>query len=373
MPPDDTDGLDDWFENDFGGNERFEAEFGFETGDLAGFSEAFKAGSEDLRFGARAYHQLAPEVLDPFGPPESQWQRLSLEAKRRFRRGWEDYQALSADSVIGELAPYDAMETLVDARHKLPTKPPLPRWIFIGGGFGIIGLLLVVGFFILSGDGDDAGVAEPSEVSVVETAPPSTEAIVEDTEAPAVAVDAPEPSVVVAVADPADFVTITDAAVLVDPNDDTWIEVTLATPWPPTNDVAWSLIVRVGIHLGPQIHIAQWTLHDGTTRGEGNIVGDVTAALDSEMWVTTDGQLVVKLPGTSPTGGLAASDLGPNAELLLFGQLWLEEASEIQQWEESVTVGQITQVADSLPRPDWQPVETDLGPITLIIPDTSDS
>ena len=156
-------------------------------------------------------------------------------------------------------------------------------------------------------------------------------------------------------------------------NDDTWIEVTLATPWPPTNDVAWSLIVRVGIHLGPQIHIAQWTLHDGTTRGEGNIVGDVTAALDSEMWVTTDGQLVVKLPGTSPTGGLAASDLGENAELLLFGQLWLEEASEIQQWDYAVAWGQITQATDSLPRPDWQPVETDLGPITLIIPDTSDS
>ena len=55
-----------------------------------------------------------------------------------------------------------------------------------------------------------------------------------------------------------------------------------------------------------------------------------------------------------------------------FGQLWPQEDSEIQQWDETKPLGEIAQVAEVLPRPGWERVETDFGPITLIIPDTSD-
>ena len=99
---------------------------------------------------------------------------------------------------------------------------------------------------------------------------------------------------------------------------------------------------------------------------------NVKAALDSEMWVTPEGQVAVKLPGTSPTGGLSVTDIGPDAGITWFGQLWPEEDSEIQKWDETKPLGEITQVSDALPRPGWERVETDLGPLTLIIPDTSD-
>ncbi len=64
---------------------------------------------------------------------------------------------------------------------------PYSRWVFAGSGFGILGLVLLAWFFFVGGDGDDPVVAVPSETPVVASAPPSTEAIVVDTEAPAVA------------------------------------------------------------------------------------------------------------------------------------------------------------------------------------------
>ena len=82
--------------------------------------------------------------------------------------------------------------------------------------------------------------------------------------------------------------------------------------------------------------------------------------------------MAVKLPGTSPTGGLSVTDIGPDAGITWFGQLWPQEDSELQQWDETKPLGEVTQVTDALPRPGWERVETDFGPITLIIPDTSD-
>ena len=174
-------------------------------------------------------------------------------------------------------------------------------------------------------------------------------------------------------AEPADYVTATNTAVLIDPNGDVWIEVTLAAPWlpePPAADTAWSLIVGIGIDLGYQTNSSWWTLYDGSTRGEGSIVGDgITAGFDGEMWVTLDGKLVVRLPGSSPTGGLAVTNLGPDATFYSYGRLGLEEGSELQTWEETPPLGDITQLADPLPHPDWRLVEVNsLGPIRLDVP-----
>ncbi len=188
--------LDEWFENDFGGDAKFKEEFGGSRGPT--WRETYGAANDDLRFGVDAYVEIgSTEGGDAFaittltGAGGNRWQRLSREAKTRFRRGWGDYQA-SLASVTGELAPYGP-----DYDHPpKPTKPSLPRWIFVGGGFGILGLVLAVGFFLSGGDGDDGAVAIPSETAVEDTAPPSTAAVVEDTEAPAVAVDVPEVSAV---------------------------------------------------------------------------------------------------------------------------------------------------------------------------------
>lgn len=59
------------------------------------------------------------------------------------------------------------------------------RWMFVGGGLGVIGLLVLGFFFFSGGDADDTKVAVPSETPAESTAPPSTEATVIDTAAPA--------------------------------------------------------------------------------------------------------------------------------------------------------------------------------------------
>ncbi len=196
MPPDDTAGpdwsdaeLDEWFENDFGGDSAFN-DFYYDGGGHRLDPDLYP----DLHFGLTAYRRLAYDDETESDGEREPWRVLSHEGKRRLRRGWEDSQAMT-ESVIGDLAPYDAMGTLVDARHELPPpKPPSPRWIFVGGGFGILGLVLMVGFVLNSGDDDT--VAVPSETPVVETAAPNTEAVVVDTEAPTVAVE-DEPAAVV--------------------------------------------------------------------------------------------------------------------------------------------------------------------------------
>ncbi len=275
-----------------------------------------------------------------------EWDRMSLEKKKWIRKNWWS-------------------QVFRGLRGRRP-------WLFVGGGFGILGLVLAVGFF--TGDGDDPAVAVISDTPAVETVAPSTAVLVEDTEAPAVAVDTPEMSVVPVVIDPGDYVRCREATVVADLNGDAWIMATPAAPWlpGPGPDTTWSLILDVGIDLGTQSNTVRWTLYDGSTRGESHISGDnVKAALDSEMWVTPEGQVAVKLPGTSPTGGLSVTDIGPDAGITWFGQLWPQEDSEFQQWDETKPLGEITQVTDALPRPGWERIETDFGPITLIIPDTS--
>ncbi len=177
--------LDEWFESDFGGDKAFN-DFYFREGGY----ELKADDHPDLHFGLTAYRHLASDVESDDFAEQDPWSVLSHEVKTRFRSGWEDWTAtgVPAGSVIEELTPYDAMGTLVSARHKLRS---LPRWIFVGGGFGILGLVLAVGFFLRSGsdDADDAAVAVPSETPVEATAPPSAEPVVADTEAAAVAVE----------------------------------------------------------------------------------------------------------------------------------------------------------------------------------------
>ena len=283
----------------------------------------------------------------------------------------------------------DTRQNQRDDRKRPPAVGPQSgRWI--GAGVGAVAFA-VGAFFLFTNNGDptplpgteqEAGVAQtdtPSsgpgadDVSEVEESA-SAEAIAEP--APQVAVEeepgaAVEDEAQVAVDDPVALVTIVEATVLADPVGDVWIEVSFAAPWllgRPGTDAAWNMIVQVGIAHGEQFNGTQWSLVDGKTRGEGFIAGDVRAALDGEMWVTEEGKLVVKPPGLSPTGGLPASDLGPDATIYLFGQLILEEGDEIQRREETTPLGEVTQLTDPLPRSDWPPVETDFGPVTLVIP-----
>ena len=58
--------------------------------------------------------------------------------------------------------------------------------------------------------------------------------------------------------------------------------------------------------------------------GEGFVSGGERAALNGEMWVTAEGKLVMKLPGFSSTGDLLASDLGPDAVVVVLSQVIFE-------------------------------------------------
>jgi len=149
------------------------------------------------------------------------------------------------------------------------------------------------------------------------------------------------------------------------------VELTFAGSWaegPPPLDTAWFIRTSVGILTDGQFHGASWSLHDGKTRGEGFMDGDVKAAVNGEMWVTPEGRLVVRLPGLSDTGGLSASELATDAEVFLYGQVTPEEGADFERTERTVPLGEVTQSGEMLPLSDWIFVETDFGPITLIIP-----
>ncbi len=304
------------------------------------------------------------------------------EAEWRERYGIKEPKAPTLDlgqgdppgSAVDELADYPALETLVDAGHRLGG---LPQWIVIVGGFGIVGVVLATLFVLRSGsdDPETAAVAIPSDTVVTTTVAPTTTAAAEPTTPPTTA-RAAQSTLAIAIEDPLNWVTVTAAEVLADPNDDAWVVATPATPWiagPPPDDAAWSLIVDIGLDLGTQVHSVRWTLHDGSTRGESHIEGAIEAALAAEMWLTPDGRIAVRLPGTSPTGGLSAGDVGAGAMITLFGQSWPTADGEIERTEETIAAGAVPVATEPLPLPGWQQVETEFGPITLIVPDISDT
>ena len=397
MPPDDTEGLE---EADLPGLDEADSSELVEA-DLPGLDD----DSPDLDDGPSPGKPEAPpeKAEPPEGNPldrvdeaihnwESDLDAAKAKKVKAKKEWWPKFWAKEVvpgtpqpstgdrvdDSDVDDLQSVVLGDVDYEQRHRAP-ESFRPRFYFpfkirlIVGGFGVMGLVLMgVFFFDGSDEADNDAVAVPSVAPVEETVAPSTEPAVADTEVPAAAVAAPEAAVGAVVADPADYATITDWAVLVDVNGDVWIVATPAAPWlpGPDADTAFGLTVGIGIDLGYQTNTSWRTLYDGSTRAESSIVGaDIRAALGGEVWVTPDGDLAVKLPGTSPTAGLSLTDLGPDAAIYLYGQLWPEEGSETQIWEETRPLGPVTQVTDPLPLPDWLREELDFyEPITLIIP-----
>ncbi len=182
--------LDDWYWRDFGGDRLMRQRFGEYFMNDAEFASKYDIGmlTDSLYSGHQAYAHAALWLRGRGRNREDTWSEMRAEDRAQFRRGWEDYEtalaeadSIAADSVIGELAPLGSNTW----RSRLGTPKSPPKWIFIGGGFGILGLVLMVGFFLSSGDADDTAVAVPPKTPVVEAAPPSTEATVVDTADPA--------------------------------------------------------------------------------------------------------------------------------------------------------------------------------------------
>jgi len=186
MPPDDTDGLgddlpglddDQWDDADLPGldDDSPEPQKPEQPEDIFDqLDESLSEWGSELD-AKRAVREQAHSELDEwheevgghvytageFGEP---WDRLSHGMKAEIRQDWEE----------------SARETFL-------------RWMFLGGGLGVIGLL-VLGFFFLNSGDDDTAAAVPSETPVVEATPPSTEATVIDTAAPAGVADVPFPT-----------------------------------------------------------------------------------------------------------------------------------------------------------------------------------
>lgn len=215
MPPDDTDGLDDadlpglddpppspepeasaqapsrkwteaeldrWFESDFGGHDALAAFY--PSRDLDDI-EVQPADNPDPYFGLRAYKELAYDEQTPWARVPTPWPVLSHEAKERFRRGWL--------LRYGNRSPLELLAKWEDPRlgRFLAKRGLGRRWIFVVGGPGVIGLVLVVGFFLFGG----------SESSDTDTAPPSSsEATAQDAEETASAGAFAEPAPQVAAA-----------------------------------------------------------------------------------------------------------------------------------------------------------------------------
>jgi hypothetical protein len=233
--------LDDWFKNDFGGDAKFEAEFGWDAGmPLTG--EAFHDGGDDLRSSAEAYRDMKDQdQWEDLVGGDDPWERLSQETKARFRRGWESYQAditAAPDSIVGDLAPYGP-------DYSQPPKPSMPRWIFVGGGFfGLVGLVLLVGFVLSSGSDEAESVTTAVPTSVVtETVAPST--VPPTAVPPAAATGADEPDTGNVTLDDTTTslhfygtVTTPQAVAWGVNNDDTWT-LTVATTCPALVHIDW--------------------------------------------------------------------------------------------------------------------------------------
>jgi hypothetical protein len=356
--------------------------------------------------------------------PEAHWTSLSNEVKSAFRRGWErgggplptplteTYQAASeltyraggelesdyepaglvgdeSDSVLDDDRPpkeFDPDRLVDPIEHRRSTRRGLSPGVRVGIAVGFVGSLVVGGLILSSGSDSDESVTAPEPQAQSEesaeptpTQPPVTvrddptvtvedEPSIAPDEAPAVAVD--EPAASAGPPDPVDQLAVLETAVFVDPEGDVLIVAEFAAPWgPPSSAAAWNMSVNVGIADAGQTYRTDWSLADGKSRGVGYTFVDdrAVSSVDGEMWTTPEGRLVVKLPGSSPTGGLAATDMGPDAVVRWAAQLILEEGGETQRWNGQSPVGEINQLTEPTP-PGAQPIETDFGPVTLVIP-----
>jgi len=179
--------LDAWFENDFGGPGAFDFFF---SSKLLSAGKLASLTNPDLAFGFNAYRRLrdAGFAIDR---EERPWPLLSHEAKERFRHGWHlAYGSMPPDELLSEtdvgqeLIPilpnedlparkFDIERLVVPGDHlngSETARPKVPRWILVGGGLGIIGLVLVV-VFVLGGsdDPDPVTVEDEPAVAVEET------------------------------------------------------------------------------------------------------------------------------------------------------------------------------------------------------------
>ncbi len=415
--------LDDWFEDDFGG-----------AGAFKDLLTAYPASGE--RLGPSELARRFPDLqlaVDSLLPSRQvgvdlghlQWADLARDTKIGFRETWEgefstdpsewpqhssgSQTHASPDQYLASkeltLRADAALQLSPDARSERPpaapaTGPTVPRWVWVGGGLGTLGLVLAGSFLVFGGSDDSDSVAGTEPAAVVEEPATAVEdepvAEVQDApagvaeEQPGVAVDEEpavavedEPTVVVeedassvrdvpdaGVADPFDLLTVVEASLLADPAGDLVAKAAFVVPWPegtPSNAEVYDMFVQVGIAFDGQFNAASWSVTAGKTRGVGYIYGDAPAAVDGELWLTPDGVLFGKLPGLSPTGGLSVSALGPDAVIAWDAYVILEEGGEIQRWNGEFPLGEIGEFSDATP-PGAQRVETEFGPVELVIP-----
>jgi hypothetical protein len=85
------------------------------------------------------------------------------------------------------------------------------------------------------------------------------------------------------------------------------------------------------------------------------------------MWVTPDGRLAMRLPGSSPSGGLDAGLVTPDTPLVLLSSLVEAEGEAPVSDNRNTVLGDIAGGGD-YPLVDWVELEPDTEPIVLNVP-----
>jgi len=187
------DELDDWFENDFGGDKAFGEKIGYPIDFLeVGFKRRPDVPME-IRPSVEAYSQqsnLGPTEDFSVDDAAHHWRNLSKEMKEQFRTGWSAWEkadeppdgVLDPDPVVDELAPLPLIgeplpilenDPVGDEPANGESSSPAPgsfKWLMMGAGAALVGLAIGAAVLLMGNNSEDSEVA----VNTVEASPATT-------------------------------------------------------------------------------------------------------------------------------------------------------------------------------------------------------
>jgi hypothetical protein len=186
------DELDDWFENDFGGDKAFYEKIGSPLGIVDLGFEGLDVPIE-MRPSVEAYSQQSLGIRLRDGrtvdAAAHHWRNLSKEMKEQFRTGWSAWEKadeppdeLDPDPVVDELAPLPIIGERLPILENDPvgdepangeSSSPAPgsfKWLMVVAAAALVGLAIGAAVLLMDNNSEGSEVA----VNTVETSPATT-------------------------------------------------------------------------------------------------------------------------------------------------------------------------------------------------------